>query len=217
MTPSTFGGYFESDSNSADYGNPKSTVAHGDTLEFEPGTYTTPIRLFGWEDLTLRGIEDSNGNRATFAVDRDRFLLRDIGTKYYTGGVQQSDSKNIVVHNLSFDLSRAAANGANDGFNTGVLYLSSSGTIPANYLSGFGNLGVSDFSIMAWARYAAGVGPTTRTQVTIIENTIADVGRSSILAVYWVQAIVIGNIVEETSDSFGFGVDFHTIRKCSTR
>ena len=207
VTTDNFGDYFETDSDSSRYGDPKSTVSDGDTLEFEPGTYTTPMRLFSRHILTLRGIE-RDGQRATFKVDWDRFILRDIGTKYYTGGVQLSDSTNIVVDNLDFDLSGASGQVAGYEFNTGILYLNSTGTISNNRLSGLGNPGVSDFSIMAWARYASGVGPNNRTPVTISGNKITDGGRSSILGVYWVEATVSGNTIEKGDDGFGFGVEF---------
>ena len=207
VTTDNFGDYFETDSDSSSYGDPKSTVSDGDTLEFEPGTYTTPMRLFSRHILTLRGIE-RDGQRATFKVDWDRFILRDIGTKYYTGGVQLSDSTNIVVDNLDFDLSGASGQVANNEYNTGILYLNSTGTISNNRLSGLGNPGVSDFSIMAWARYASGVGPNNRTPVTISGNKITDGGRSSILGVYWVEATVSGNTIEKGDGGFGFGVEF---------
>ena len=218
VIPATFGNYFDTDSTSADYGKPLSgKITHGDTVQFAVGTYTTPIHIVGFRDLILRGLEDANGNRATFKVGGNNAISRTRNQgmgdpqeyEYFIAGVLADDSTNIVVDNFTFDLSGVSRTLAGGQRNAGVLYLDSSGTVSNNVLSGIGypaDDSMRELTIAAMTEL--GYTPSDRVAVTIAANTITDGGRVAIYVSGWVDATVSDNVVQETGDDFAYGVEF---------
>ena len=221
VTPDTFGDYFDDDpSDDADptnptYGKPLSgMISNGDTVEFAVGTYTTPIHIVGYEDLTLQGTEDTEGNRAKFAVGEDRVLSRTLdpdvtggSREYVVAGILVDGSTNILVNNLSFDLSQVPID--NSKRPVGVFYIDSSGTVSANQLFDIGNPesnSIRDYSI--YVLTDSSYSHDNRVPVTISENTIKDGGRVAILASRWVNATISDNVIRETSGDFGYGAEF---------
>ncbi len=222
-----FGDYFETDSTSVDYGKPvPGKITDGDTLEFASGTYNTPIHLVGWDNVTLRGIEDTNGDRAIFKVPDERLLTATFDWRnhqYNIPGILVNESSNIVIDNFDLDFSQVTSELSIGTHRTiGVLLLNTmNATVSNNLMNDIGSEEqTTQAPLTIEARitpgYAAANGIThqTRADVDITGNTITNGGRVAIAVYGWMEASIRGNTVTTTDDpnfewdTFGYAIQF---------
>ena len=182
--------------------------------------------MVGWDNVTLRGIEDANGDRAIFKLPDERLLTATFDWRthqYNIPGILVDGSSNIVIDNFDLDFSQVTSELSIGTHRTiGILLLNTiNATVSNNVMNDIGSEEqTTQAPLTIEARitpgYAAANGIThqTRADVDITGNTITNGGRVAIAIYGWMEASIKGNTVTTTDDpnfewdTFGYAIQF---------